>query len=173
MSKNTDCWLPDIEPCEDFAKYDEYIEQIYSIFKNDFIVSSVVFNGAIVEIDRTIGSTGKEKGFEHVVTNDFEKNQKRYPDFQRSERIRWIKAFIENYNCRQDWNCNDDMCDGIKVWEKRQGKHIRIKFLFEEESFIVIIERTKNWYFLVTAYYIDYEHTMDKLIEEYRESKTK
>lgn len=173
MEKYNECWLPNIEPCNDFAKYDEYIEHIYSIFRHDFIETTTIYNNAIVDIDHDIGPTGKEKGFEHVITNDFEKNRKRYPDFKRSERIRWIKAFIENYNCRLGFDCNDAECDGIKIWTKQKGKHIRTLFLFEEESFLVVIEQKRTWYVLITSYYIDQDHTMRKLISEYEKTKTK
>lgn len=165
-----DCNLPDLEPCRDFLKYDEYVSKLYAIFCNDFINHTVSFNGSAVDIDHTKGTSGREKGFEHVITNDYEKENKRYPDFQRCERIRWIRYFIESNDCHDKFQCDDALCEGIKVWEKWKGKRSRIKFLLVEESFIVIIERKKNWFILVTAYYIDQDHTMAKLEQEYNES---
>lgn len=173
MSNYESCWLPPIERCKDFTQYDEYVDSIYNIFQHDFIYSSPSFDGLLVKTDLSVGISGKARGFEHVITNDFEKNKKRYPDFPRCERIRWIRAFIENYTCKENIICGDDECDGLKVWKKRQGKHHRIVFLFEEEYFIVIIEQRKDCYFLVTAYYINYDHTMDKLVDEYEASKNK
>lgn len=165
-----DCTLPDLEPCNDFSKYNEYISNIYSLFRNDFIDHTVSFNGSVVDIDHSKGLSGRENGFEHVVTNDYEKENKRFPDFKRCERIRWIRYFIEECGCHDKLQCDDSLCEGIKVWEKRHGKHSRIKFLLSEESYIVIIERRKNWFILVTAYYIDQDHTMAKLEHEYNQS---
>lgn len=174
--KNNECWLPDIIPCNSYDDYNSYLEVIYQIFRSDFIDSSPTYKNAIVEVNRKIDKDfKKEESFVHVITRNYEDGQHnlsdREHDVSRTNRVPWIRPFITKCDaCRK---CNI-YCDGIKVWEKRKGKRIRTLFLLEEERYLVVIEKRGRWYFLVTAYYIDYNHYLDDLIEEYgRANNTK
>jgi hypothetical protein len=59
------------------------------------------------------------------------------------------------------------MCDGIKVWEEDYKTNQRIYLLLEEERYIVIIERRETYCLLITAYYLDYDHSLRKLLAKY------
>lgn len=94
-----------------------------------------------------------------------------YPEFEGKEiRIRWVRAFIENYDCDTS-KCTD--CDGIKVWEKPFKNNQRIHLFFEEERYIVVLERRENYILLITAFYIEYEHTLEKKVKEFQLYKAK
>ena len=146
-----DCWIPELRICDDLAKYSSYVEDIYAIFKRDFIDSSPVFNNAIVDIRRTPYDQGKEDGFWHVTCKDYKTGGPRNTDLRRCERIEWIRAIIENYNCNS--YCDD--CDGVLAWIEPYKGSYRVHFLLVDERYLVIIEPRKTYYVLVTAFYID------------------
>ena len=82
--------------------------------------------------------------------------------------MRWVRAFIENYNCDPS-KCTG--CDGIKIWEKPYKNNQRIHLLFEEERYIVVLERRENYVLLITAFYIEQDHTLEKKVKEYHQYK--
>ena len=91
------------------------------------------------------------------------------PDLERCRRIRWPKAFIENAErCPKSPGCG-----GVIAWKaehrarkNRNGTQIRerIKFYLEEESYIVVFEPREHYCLLITAYYVDNDHSR-KMIE--------
>ena len=167
--KSNECWLPDIIPCNSYGDYNSYLKVIYQIFKRDFIDSSPSYKNAIVEINRKIDKDMKmEEAFIHVTTQDYSyydpSSCHRQPDLDRTARVPWIRPFITN-----NGKCSRP-CKGIKIWKKRKGKRIRTLFLLEEERFLVVIENKKNWYVLVTSYYISEDHRLNKLNKEYAET---
>lgn len=164
------CWLPETMPCHDWGKWDEYEERIYGVFKSDFIDNHPFYSGKRVQIRRHPVEYGREDTFWHVTCCDFSKTGSREPDPKRCERIKWIKAFIENSDCNKP-ACTK--CDGMLVWSTiyQKTKRPRVKILLEEERYMVIVEIRDNYCLLITAYYIDHDHTMRKLINEYRRIK--
>ena len=161
--------LPKLVVCENWAKFDEYDEVLYRIFKRDFIDSRPLYENKEVVIRRHPLVNNKEQTFFHITSKDYKENEERYPDPRRCERIEWIRKFIENNFCIG--SCN--MCDGLKIWEEPYKTNQRIYLLFEEVRFIVIVERRENYCLLITAYYIDYEHSLKKLLKKYDIYKAK
>nr|MBQ4453520.1 hypothetical protein [Clostridia bacterium] len=134
MSNN--CWLPKCEYYDSSQPWIDYEDFLYSIFRTDFIDSHPEFEGKGVRIRFHPIENNKEEAFYHATCQDYRKDGERVPDFRRCERIRWVRAFIENYNCDPS-KCTD--CDGIKVWEKPYKNNQRIHLLFEEERYIVVV----------------------------------
>ncbi len=64
-----------------------------------------------------------------------------------------------------DWR-REGWVDGAVGIEGKQ----RVNLLLEEERFIVIVELRDKYNLLITAFYIDYEHTMKKKLKKYRDS---
>ena len=155
--------LPELMVCENWGKFEEYDELLYLIFKRDFIESKPLYENKEVVIRKHPLVNDKEQTFFHVTSKDYNENRERYPDPRRCERIEWIRKFIENDFCVDE--CN--LCNGLKIWEEPYKTNQRIYLLFEEERYIVIIERRENYCLLVTAYYLDYDHAMEKLIKKY------
>lgn len=123
---NDKCWLPAYEYYEDYDSWQEYEDTLYSIFKSDFIDSHPQFDGKRVNIRRHPIEYGKEEAFFHVTCQDYLKNGERVPDLRRCERIRWVRAFIENYKCN---SALCDECDGVKVWKVPYKRNFRIHML--------------------------------------------
>ncbi len=159
------CWLPPLECFNgNLCDWNIYQEKIYNIFKKDFIESFPYFQGLQVNIRKQPISYGKEEAFFHITCQDFSKDGHRNPDFRRCERIRWVRAFIENYQCNPNL-C--DSCDGIKVWKEPYKNTERVHILLEEERYIVVIELRKKYCLLVTAFYLDQDHALQKKLNHY------
>lgn len=160
--------LPDLIECDDFSKYNEYRDRIYQVFLDTFINSSVVYDNCLVTVNRSPDNDGYPKGFDHITGRDYAKNKTRFPDFRRSERIGWIKPMIEESTdiCPK---CSE--CDGIKIWTRPYKNKTRTIFLSEEESYVVILEKKKHLYMLITAFYIDDDNEMNDFINSYEQYK--
>lgn len=160
-------WLPDLLPCEDLNLWAEYEGALYSIFKADFIDSHPQFEGKQVNIRKHPMVYGKEEAFFHVTCQDYSKTGNRDPDLRRCERIRWVRSFIENYNCDSS-SCPN--CDGVKVWREPYKSNNRVFILLEEERYMVIVEPRKEYCLLITAFYFDQDHRLEKILKRYRRS---
>lgn len=160
-------WLPGLMLYEDYDNsWKKYEQALYESFCEDFIESKPQFQGKNVAIRRYPIEYGKEEAFYHITCQDYYKNDNRVPDFRRCERIKWVRKFIENYACNRE-ECKE--CSGIKTWEEIHKNRTRIHILFEEERFIVVIEKRDIYYLLVTAYYFDHKHTLNKKLKKYKE----
>lgn len=169
------CWIPDLECFDDYRtddfqeSWNIYQDTIYSIFKNDFIDSHPEFMEKRVNIKKYPVQYGKEDAFFHVTCKDYRGEGDRDPDMARCERIRWIRAFIENYNCDPS-QC--DECEGIKVWIEPYKSRQRAHILSEEERYLVIIELRESYNLLITAYYLDYDNALEKQLKKYERYKS-
>lgn len=160
-----DCkWLPSLEPYSTEKQWSEYEGFIYSIFYNDFIKTHPCFDNKKVNVRHHPKEYGKEEAFFHLTCQDYLKDCDRVPDFRRCERIRWVRKFIENYDCAE--GCEE--CSGIKVWDKPFKNNYRTHILFEEEKYIVVLEKRDNYCLLITAFYFNRNHTLEKKLKEYR-----
>lgn len=160
-------WLPSLVPYNSDTEWGEYQEHIYSIFCDDFKISYPVFENKRVKIRYHPIESGKEEAFIHVTCQDYLKDGKREPDLKRCERIRWVRKFIENYKCID--GCKT--CDGIKVWDKPYKNTLRTHILLEEEKYIVVLEKRPEYCLLITAYYFDKGHMLDKKLRDYQKFK--
>lgn len=157
-------WLPELMPCTNWAEFLAYEETIYQVFNHDFIQTQPYFENKPVNIRKNPLVGNREQAFFHVTSKEYSGQNKRCPDPKRCERIRWIRAFIENYNC-DPTKC--DECDGIKVWDEPYKMYTRVHILSEEEKYIVIVERRDTYNLLITAYYFDYPHALEKQLKKY------
>jgi len=165
------CWLPELINFSDYnGDWQKYENVIYSIFKTDFIDTAPVFQKSQVNIRRHPMVGDKEEAFIHITHQDYNKDGERLPDMRRCERIRWVRSFIENYNCDAT-KCSD--CDGIKIWENdaQRGTDKRIHLLLEEERYIVVLERREKYCLLITSFYIQYDHELRKKLKHYDDYK--
>ena len=161
-------WLPSLELFEDYKSWRSYEEHIYNIFHADFIKTRPLFEGNQVKVRFHPKEYGKEEGFYHVTCQDYQKDGERVPDLRRCERIRWVRSFIENYNCNLD-EC--DECEGIKIWYEPYKSNIRVHILLEEEIYVVVVEKRERYCLLVTAFYIDKRHSLEKMLKRYNKYK--
>lgn len=159
------CWLPELEYLDSYDnEWRRYESVLYSIFKADFIDSRPSFECKQVNIRRHPMEYNKEEAFFHVTCQDYRKDGERVPDFRRCERIRWVRSFIENYNCDTS-KCEG--CEGIKVWSEPYKATSRVHILLEEERYMVVLERRDSYCLLITAFYFNYDHALEKKLKCY------
>ncbi|WP_317854468.1 hypothetical protein [Chakrabartyella piscis] len=163
---SNDCWLPSLELYVDYnSDWNKYEDAVYTIFKGDIIDNPPSFEGKNIKIRWHPIEYNKPEAFFHVTCQDYIKNGERVPDFRRCERIRWIRAFIENYKC--DSTLCDD-CEGIKVWREKVKSNERVHLLLEEELYLVVLEPRREYCLLITAFYLEYDHALKKKLEHYK-----
>lgn len=167
-----ECWIPEITPCEDFAKWVEYEDMIYGLFRKDFIETKPTYNGKPVNVRKLAYINDRERAFYHVTCRNFDnstRDEDRDPEPRRCERIRWIRAFIENSSfC--DPPCFE--CEGVRLWNSpyRGSMKGRTKIYLRDEQFIVILEERENYCLLITSFYVDEEHTKRKLDKDFNKA---
>lgn len=163
------CWLPPLNSYDFEQSYPLYEAALYKKYKEDFIDSHPTFNSKIVKV-RFHPKVGEyEESFIHFTCKNYENVENREPDFKRCERLHWIRKVIENYLCKS--SCSNSDCDGIKIWEEPYKMYSRVHFLFEEERYLVIIEKREDYNLLITAYYIEYDNALQKQLKHYNQFK--
>ena len=148
-------WLLPLVLLEDCGgDWDKYIELLYSFFKDDFASNTIFYKAEKVILKRGPLVKGKEVTFWHLLEGGS------LPGLRRCERIRWVRAIIEN---------SDN--PSIKVWENERKNEKRVCLWYEEEDYLVVLAKRKGYCILWTAYFIDKEHTKEKLRKEYEAYK--
>ena len=131
----------------------------------DFLESVPTFDGLPVKIRKYPFEFGKEEAFFHLTCQDYMKSKERFPDFKRSERLKWCRSFIDNWNKCADYICSN--CNGLKIWKEPFKKTFQVCILSEEYKYIVVLEKRENYYLLITGYYIEFDHVMRKKLANY------
>lgn len=166
------CWLPPLFPFPEniftYDSYRKYEADLYAIYRKDFLDSHPIFDEKIVKVRFLPKIDGYEESFIHFTCKNYDNIEDREPDFRRCERIKWIRKVIENFMCKQ--TCPEE-CSGIKVWEEPYKNSQRVHFLFEDERYLVVLEKRTEYCLLITAYYIDYDHTLRKLMAKFNQYK--
>lgn len=166
---NDNCWLP---PLEYFSNYNndwnKYETALYNIFKKDFIDTHPYYKNIRVGV-KHYKTDGMEEAFNHITSKDYTGDGERNPDFRRCERIRWVRAFIENYDC-DPTKCEE--CEGVKVWSELYKNKERIHLLLEEERYTVVLEKREEYFLLITAFYVDQNHSLRKMLKNYEQYRS-
>ena len=162
-------WLPPINPCIDFNNYKEYEKNLYRVFRKMFFEDKITFKGLQVRVKTNPRYLEYEHAFIHLTCKTESQDPKdlndREPDFKRCERLHWIKLIIEKYPCLED--CIN--CEGLLLYEEYVNgneNRVRTKIFFPKEQYIIILEKRKEYYELVTAFFIDRGFN-DKNINKY------
>lgn len=170
-------WLPDIYPCNDLYKYGEYEKERYETFRKMFFIDKVKFEGLPVRVKISPKYLEYETSFIHLTCKTESKNPKdlndREPDLRRVERLHWIKVIIEKYPCLE--KCIG--CEGVLLYKelfRGNESRVRTKIFFPKEQYIIILEKRKDYYELITAFYIERgfeDRNIKKYYDKYNEYK--
>lgn len=148
-------WLPLMFPMSPWS--DAVMEELYAIFRHNFIDSSASYRGYGVwffpEKDR-----GKENIFWHLVERDDKTIGERLPDFRRSERLTWARPMLDNLGQPE-----------ILDWDYEEGNGgIHTYVWLKDFDYLIVMKKYPNGQRrLITAYYLDYENTRRKLLKKY------
>lgn len=159
-----------IEMSEFNHDYDKYMSYLYSqVFKKYLYTNKVFYNGKVIGLKRHPEELGQEQSFFHLTTIASDKEtpfSEREPDFRRCERLHWIKPSIETDHVEL---CNTPCFEDYKDNSRRNE---RVKLLNEQERYIIILEDRGNYYLLITAFYIEEEYYLKRLIKERDKAKS-
>lgn len=165
MTKLTEC--KHLSPLLEFdGNWIEFEKLLFSIFKHDFLENNTYFKGCIVHPRKHPVIKGRPESFFHLTHENstlYKFNDPSLPDFDRCKRLRWVKEILEHYGCQ------DRCCSGIKYYNKNGRDHL----LFEEERYLVVLEKRGNSYLLITAFYCQYDNALRKKLKDYNEYITK
>lgn len=160
-------FCPNLQPIVTLANYkgvySDYQEYLYGVFKEDLYNNKVFYNNKPVSLKRNPEYLGKEYSFFHLTCKDFNNTgneDDRVPDLRRCERLHWIKPTIE---LEHSLTCNQ-AC--FKVYTKTVRNKDRVHLFNENDRYMIVLEERKDYYLLITAYYIEYDNTLKKKIDE-------
>lgn len=148
--------LPELIELSQFGgNFAQYLEEVYKIFKNEFVLRRPLFRGIRLGLKKYPMYDDKEATFWHM-TSEGEDEQNRLPDLRRLERIKWPSFLIDNSEHPY-----------LKVWENTRGTKTNILILHEEENYVVILRKGNGYLLPWTAYLIEYEWRKKKFLKEY------
>ena len=150
--------LPPLLLLEDFqGDWEAYQQEVYKVFLDE-INKKLTFFGLPVSCRYFEPVEGYHRTFWHLITSDQERTQKdedRFPDTRRCERIRWIPHIINNVNSA-DLSC----------WQNKRGTSRNVLLWLEKHDYLIILSERKGYYMLTSAYITDRNNTRRKLIKE-------
>lgn len=160
MSQRATLVFPDWILLEEYkGDFKSYFNAVYKIFSAHFLKSNPYFDGVQVTAPRYPEVDGLSRTFYHI-THQGEDEQNREPDIRRMERIRYPKFKIDTHPHAE-----------LLVWEKVMGRDTRIHILNVSESYILVLNKRKDYLLLWTAFYIEQKHTVKKKLKEYETYK--
>jgi len=156
MENNEYFNLPDLIELSEFGgDYHKYLEAVYEYFRQDFIAKRPVFRGIKLGLKKYPLSQDKEATFWHM-TSEGKDETTRNPDMRRMERIKWPAPMI-----------NQSEHPYQKVWENMRGNKTNILIFHEDEGYLVVLRKAKNYILPWTAYLVTYKSQKKKLLKEY------
>lgn len=170
----SDCWIPDSRPCDNYGHWETYSNWLYETFRRDWLDSSPLFLGKPVRIRYNPKLGGREEGYWHLTCRDYDKAgngpESRSPDLERCSRIEWPRSFVENYELCDA--CTDSECSKIIMWKMcaRNGR-TRYKMFHPDESYLIVLEERKDYFLLITAFYVSEDRELKSIWREYDRSE--
>ena len=154
----TPAWLPDLIRLADYGgNWRLFMDAVYAAFTHDFLIERTPFMGKPVNLKKHPIQNGYEATFWHFISAG-EIEFQREPALERCERIRWPKAMMDN------WSNGD-----IKIWRERRNGESRIHLFCEAAKYLVVIADRGTYVLPWTAYPIEHENQVRKLIKRWRE----
>ena len=124
------------------------IDELYSVFKKDFIDNPFEVDGLKVKVILEYAS-GTEfdsypETFAHLITRKSGTGKRVFDPF-RANKLHWIKSILLQHAYKQ-----------IKYFEyKESDGRVRDYYWYEEKDFIVIMEKITPDYLIITSFHID------------------
>lgn len=158
-------WLPELIEYPDWNKYKEYEDKLYCIFREMYLDSNIYYQRKPIKYRYVPKINDKEESFYHCTCKNYVKIEEREPDPNRMIRIKWIKYFIENYDCKFDC-CNNKPLRWIEQYKNKNYRHY-IYF----KRYLVILEERENYCLLISGFYVDEEYYHHGLIKRFKKAE--
>lgn len=165
------CWIPDEVEWNGCEPWPEYEKRLYEVFRRDFLDARPVFNNLPVRVRIDPKYDEREEAFWHLTCRDYQHKdgtpESRDPDLERCKRIRWPRAFLELYSSCYGAADASEECRGVMVWtalhKTGKGRSKRVKLFQEDESYLVVLEQRKEYFQLITAFYVEEERSIKSI----------
>lgn len=162
MENNEYFNLPELIELSEFGgEFHSYLEVVYRSFKQDFIDKRPVFRGVRLGLKKHPLFQDKEATFWHI-TSEGKDEVSRNPDIRRMERIKWPAPMISQSEHPY-----------LKVWENTRGNKTNILIFHEDEEYLVVLRKAKDYILPWTAYLVTHRPRKEKLLREYENYKKK
>ncbi len=150
-------WLPELFSVNPWK--DTTYEELYALFRKDFIESQPVYEGQPVWIFPEM-ENGKEKIFWHLTTREDKRTKERFPDLRRSERLPWVRAILDEPDHTE-----------LLIWDYVEGDgDINTYVWLKDYDFVILLKKYPNGSRrLLTSYWLDYKNAKDKLQKKYEQ----
>lgn len=146
--------LPNLFSFPGWDKYKEYEDFLFNEYTNHFKNDHIEYKGKRVAFKYYEPYNGRDEAFYHIICNkqiDKNGNKSFEPSIERSQRLLWPKAIIENEPCLE--RC----CDGILTWEEfnPNTKRLQTVLYLKKYKYIVILEERTTYWLFITGYYVN------------------
>lgn len=176
-----ECWIPPEVPYDSSRSWAEYEETLYRIFREDFFSGVLSYLERPVKVRRLPMYDGKEESFWHLTCRDYKNGEigpeGRDPELARCRKIRWPRAIVERHpECPVDGElCRD--CGMVTIWRtshptRRGAPRARIKMLFEDDPYLVVLEEREAYYLLITGYPVE-DRSLGRIRREIEKAQKK
>lgn len=151
--------LPERILLEDFSgNIASYLEAVYCIFRNDFVLNRPSFRGIRLGLKKYPLVQDKEYTFYHM-THEGSDESRRTPDIKRMERMPFPAPMI-----------NHSTHPYLKVWRNTRNRNKqRILIFHEAESYLVVLDDRGDYILPWTAYFVEHGYRKRRLLQEYEE----
>lgn len=146
-------------------------DELYKFFLENIYNGNLKIEGSSIKVFTSPVVDNKMQGFFHLTT----KTQKKFGIKIRMKEprayfINYIPTMINNFK-KCDF-CNDSQCNKIKVWSSQHKGVKRKKLLYYDDinSYLIVLERNKNDYYIITSFIIDEPHYLEKVLDEYKKA---
>jgi len=137
---------------------------MYGHYLNDIVKTPIVIKGIVLTFNKNASRhpicKGKHQCFEHIITRESKHSGRRNFDYERANKIHWIRPILENVTdprIKYFEAINDDGENQLFYW-------------YEEMNFIVILREITPNLLLITSFSIDKEerYGFKKKYEEHK-----
>jgi hypothetical protein len=160
---NTCSEMPHLITIDEFNQdWNSYLKHLYTLYLEEFFYNTVFYKGLPIKTFTNLDYNGKQETFNHITTKG---SKDRVYNTMRCERYKWIKAMIEGTTCN---NCYD-----LAIWEEVKKKKKRTLIWCRKTNFVIVLEKRKNEYYLITAYCVIYSNKKGDLMDSYNKYNAK
>lgn len=138
----------------------EEIDTLYEEFKRDFVDNKFYVDGLKVKVilhnSKVDGFESYPETFVHLITRKSESKKRVFDPF-RANRIHWVKQILLQ-----------PRHDDVKYFEFTMGNgRVRDHYWYEEEDFIVIMEKINPNYMVITSFHVDGQYQRNQYQKKY------
>lgn len=141
--------------------YEDYEEAVFNAFIDSYIDNNVYFDNQRIIFKKAPVIKNKHDAFWHMTSTRDRDDDTRYPDLQRYKTVTWTKHILEV--CYK----NKNICN--RVWHKKYKSRNRIIIMCIELSYVIILEKRREYIMFITSYPVTGKRKMT-LIKEYESS---